>query len=71
MKYSLCSQVETQGFKGCLRGIEILYEISPEQRWRPLHWEDHIGRSEAQPSWEGCPTDLQNGYHFIGHGTKH
>ena len=61
-------QVNRKSFKGCLRDVKILHQLYPEEVWEELDWDSYTGRSIAKPSWEGCPFDLERGYHMLGTG---
>ncbi|XP_072320975.1 usherin [Eucyclogobius newberryi] len=57
-----------QGFTGCLRDVHFLMMDSPFEEWKPLNWTSATKKVSAYESWEGCPTQLVDGAHFLGHG---
>uniref|UniRef100_A0AAV2LNE7 Usherin n=1 Tax=Knipowitschia caucasica TaxID=637954 RepID=A0AAV2LNE7_KNICA len=64
----LDSEVVQQGFTGCLRDVHFLMMDSPFEQWKPLNWTSAIRKVSAYESWEGCPAQLVDGAHFLGHG---
>ena len=46
----------------------MLTATSPEDVWTDLDWSTVTERDGAMPEWEGCPDDLDVGYHFLGTG---
>lgn len=40
----------------------------PCEVWEPLKWEKALEQRNAYHSWEGCPTSLEDGAHFLGKG---
>ncbi|XP_055085949.1 usherin [Periophthalmus magnuspinnatus] len=57
-----------QGFTGCLRDVHFLMMDSPFKQWKPLNWTSATRKTSAYESWEGCPAQLEEGAHFLGHG---
>ncbi|XP_078452070.1 usherin [Lampetra planeri] len=57
-----------RGFVGCMSDLLIKRKDSPLEEWEPLEWDLASEASGVPEPWEGCPTELQPGAHFLGHG---
>nr|XP_032803561.1 usherin [Petromyzon marinus] len=57
-----------RGFVGCMSDLLIKRKDSPLEEWEPLEWDLAAEASGVPAPWEGCPTELQPGAHFLGHG---
>ena len=53
---------------GCVKDIRILMSTSPEEQWVPLNWTTVLDKNDAMPEWEGCPSEPDLGWHFMGTG---
>ncbi|KAM6459617.1 usherin [Liasis olivaceus] len=62
------TKIVTQGFVGCLRDIFLQKMHHPYEVWEPLEWEEAVEQRNGYHSWEGCPTLLEDGAHFLGKG---
>uniref|UniRef100_A0A8D2ISK6 Usherin n=1 Tax=Varanus komodoensis TaxID=61221 RepID=A0A8D2ISK6_VARKO len=60
--------VITKGFVGCLRDIFVKKMHHPHEVWEPLEWKEAVEQHNVFPSWEGCPSILAEGAHFLGKG---
>ncbi|XP_060070524.1 usherin-like [Ylistrum balloti] len=61
-------QIIRQGFQGCIRDIQILHQVYPVEVWKPLDWNTAETNDLAYFNWQGCPINLDRGYHFQGQG---
>lgn len=61
-------QVETTWIQGCLDGLEILQQIYPEDAWAPINWTQGLTNDLEFLNWQGCPINLEAGFHFMGKG---
>ncbi|GFO50464.1 usherin, partial [Plakobranchus ocellatus] len=61
-------RVETSALKGCIDNIEIMTQMYPEEKWRKLDWTKGVTNDLAFLNWQGCPINLQPGFHFMGKG---
>ncbi|XP_021347323.1 usherin-like [Mizuhopecten yessoensis] len=61
-------QIIRQGFQGCIRDIMILHQVYPVEVWKPLDWNTAETNDLAYFNWQGCPINLDRGYHFQGQG---
>ena len=63
-------QIRRNPFKGCLRDVRFLTQLTPEKVYTPLNWSSYEEISEGMPTWEGCPVGpLEKGVHLYGSGT--
>lgn len=53
---------------GCLKDVFIMKGYSPSGTWLPLDWQSSEEQVNVHPSWEGCPTNLEEGVQFLGAG---
>ncbi|XP_032771366.1 usherin [Rattus rattus] len=61
-------EIVRRGFVGCLKDVSILKGSSPSGTWLPLDWQSSEEQVNVHHSWEGCPTDLEEGVQFLGAG---
>ncbi|GFR82563.1 usherin, partial [Elysia marginata] len=61
-------RIETSALEGCIDSIEIMMQMYPEQIWRKLDWSEGVTNELAFLNWQGCPINLQPGFHFMGKG---
>ncbi|XP_039386307.1 usherin [Mauremys reevesii] len=57
-----------KGFVGCLSDVFLKKTHNPYENWEPLEWQDAEEQNNVYHSWEGCPTVLMEGTHFLGKG---
>ncbi|XP_059204973.1 usherin [Centropristis striata] len=57
-----------QGFSGCLRDVSFKMTDSPSEEWKSLDWATATKKLAVYESWEGCPIQIVDGAHFLGHG---
>jgi len=62
-------QIRRESFKGCIRDVKILTQLNPEKVWTPLNWSSAEVITDAMPTWEGCPSDSEEGLHLYGSGS--
>ncbi|XP_070813494.1 usherin [Pituophis catenifer annectens] len=62
------TKIITKGFVGCLRDIFLQKMHHPYEAWEPLKWEKAVEQRNVYHNWEGCPTCLEDGAHFLGKG---
>ncbi|XP_062981457.1 usherin [Elgaria multicarinata webbii] len=62
------TEIVTKGFVGCLRDIFLKKMHHPYEVWEPLEWKEAVEQRNVYHSWEGCPSVLANGAHFLGKG---
>ncbi|XP_039192169.1 usherin isoform X7 [Crotalus tigris] len=62
------TKIVTKGFVGCLHDIFLQKMPHPYEVWEPLKWGKALEQRNAYHSWEGCPTSLEDGAHFLGKG---
>ena len=48
--------------------MEILQQLYPVEVWKPLDWTTAESFELAFANWQGCPTNLDSGIHFMGQG---
>ncbi|KAJ8045141.1 Usherin [Holothuria leucospilota] len=60
--------VVRNGFAGCLRNVLIEKSRIPTPDWEELSFSSAEDEENTIRSWQGCPTNLQNGTHFPGNG---
>lgn len=65
---STFAEIVRRGFVGCLKDVSILKGSSPSGTWLPLDWQSSEEQVNVHHSWEGCPTDLEEGVQFLGAG---
>ncbi|XP_041469805.1 usherin-like [Lytechinus variegatus] len=53
---------------GCLRNIRIETAHVPTPIWRDLDYSSALERVQVPGGWQGCPTELERGVHFLGKG---
>ncbi|XP_071494817.1 LOW QUALITY PROTEIN: usherin-like [Diadema antillarum] len=53
---------------GCLRNIMIERVHVPTPVWVDLDYSTATERSQLPGDWQGCPTELNRGVHFLGQG---
>lgn len=61
-------EVIRNNYMGCMRDIRIEKVHLPIPYWEDLDWESSLVERNVVPSWQGCPTSLQEGGHFLGGG---
>ncbi|NP_067383.3 usherin precursor [Mus musculus] len=61
-------EIIQRGFVGCLKDVFIMKGYSPSGTWLPLDWQSSEEQVNVHPSWEGCPTNLEEGVQFLGAG---
>uniref|UniRef100_A0A2C9JJ39 Usherin n=1 Tax=Biomphalaria glabrata TaxID=6526 RepID=A0A2C9JJ39_BIOGL len=61
-------KIETTPFQGCIDNVEILTQKFPEEIWTKLDWTQGKTNDLAFLNWQGCPINLQQGFHFMGKG---
>ncbi|BFZ06827.1 hypothetical protein BsWGS_09866 [Bradybaena similaris] len=61
-------RVETSSIQGCLDGLKILQQIYPEEIWVPINWAQGLTNDLEFLNWQGCPINLEAGFHFMGKG---
>lgn len=57
-----------KGFVGCLSDIFLKKTHNPYESWEPLNWQDAEEQNNVYQTWEGCPSGLMEGAHFLGKG---
>ncbi|XP_059533348.1 usherin [Myotis daubentonii] len=57
-----------KGFVGCLRDVHFMKNYNPSAVWEPLVWQNSEEQVNSYDIWEGCPSSLQEGVHFLGAG---
>uniref|UniRef100_A0A8D0R6P0 Usherin n=1 Tax=Sus scrofa TaxID=9823 RepID=A0A8D0R6P0_PIG len=62
------SDIIQKGFVGCLKDVYFMKNYNPSATWEHLVWQSSEERINVYSSWEGCPTSLQEGAHFLGMG---
>ncbi|XP_060102758.1 usherin [Heteronotia binoei] len=62
------TQIVTKGFAGCLRDVFLKKVHHPYEVWEPLKWQEATEQINVYQSWEGCPSDVASGVHFLGKG---
>nr|XP_056708935.1 usherin [Euleptes europaea] len=62
------TKIVTKGFVGCLRDVFLKKVHHPYEVWEPLQWQEATQQRNVYQSWEGCPSVLANGVHFLGKG---
>ena len=67
-KQYVAFQIRREAFKGCIRDVKILTQLNPEEVWKPLNWSSADVVTDAMPTWEGCPSDIEEGLHLYGSG---
>lgn len=60
--------VVRNGFAGCLRNVLLEKSRIPTPDWEELSFASAEEEENTISSWQGCPTNLQNGTHFPGNG---
>lgn len=60
--------VTRQSFQGCIKDIQILQQMYPKEVWKTLDWAKAQANELTFLNWEGCPTNLESGIHFMGQG---
>ncbi|XP_028616049.1 usherin isoform X2 [Grammomys surdaster] len=61
-------EIMQRGFVGCLKDVSITKSYSPSGMWLPLDWQSSEEQVNVYHSWEGCPTNLEEGVQFLGAG---
>ncbi|XP_078086591.1 usherin [Mustelus asterias] len=61
------AKVIEKGFVGCLSDVQIK-RVTPTEEWEPLDWNSAEEKVGTYHSWEGCPSVLVGGAHFLGQG---
>uniref|UniRef100_UPI00398F6349 usherin isoform X1 n=1 Tax=Pristiophorus japonicus TaxID=55135 RepID=UPI00398F6349 len=62
------TKVVAKGFVGCLSDVQIKKRVTPTEVWEPLDWNSAEEKVGTYHSWEGCPSVLVGGAHFLGQG---
>ncbi|XP_042331708.1 LOW QUALITY PROTEIN: usherin [Sceloporus undulatus] len=62
------TKIVRKGFVGCLRDVLLKMMHHPYEIWKPLEWKEAVEKLNVYHSWEGCPSVLTNGAHFLGKG---
>ncbi|XP_067901794.1 usherin [Heterodontus francisci] len=62
------TEVVAKGFVGCLSDVQIKKRVIPTEDWEPLDWNSAEEKVGTYHSWEGCPSVLEGGAHFLGQG---
>ncbi|XP_071962430.1 usherin-like isoform X2 [Antedon mediterranea] len=62
------TEVVKSSLVGCIKNIQIEQQHVPTEVWQALDWSDAIETYQVVPTWEGCPTNLDTGVHFLGGG---
>uniref|UniRef100_A0A8B9U5J2 Usherin n=1 Tax=Anas zonorhyncha TaxID=75864 RepID=A0A8B9U5J2_9AVES len=57
-----------KGFVGCLSDFFLKKMHTPYENWESLDWQDAEEQNNVYHIWEGCPTVLSEGAHFLGKG---
>ncbi|KAM8817678.1 usherin isoform 1-T1 [Rhynchonycteris naso] len=57
-----------KGFVGCLKDVYFMKNYNPSAIWEPLVWQNSEEQINVYNAWEGCPSSLQEGAHFLGTG---
>ncbi|XP_004439711.1 PREDICTED: usherin [Ceratotherium simum simum] len=57
-----------KGFVGCLKDVYFMKNYNPSAIWEPLVWQSSEEQINVYNKWEGCPSSLQEGAHFLGTG---
>uniref|UniRef100_A0A8C6X579 Usherin n=1 Tax=Naja naja TaxID=35670 RepID=A0A8C6X579_NAJNA len=60
--------IVTKAFVGCLCDIFLQKMHHPYEVWESLKWEKAVEQRNVYHNWEGCPTCLEDGAHFLGKG---
>lgn len=55
---------------GCLRDVFLKKVHHPYEVWELLTWQEATEKRNAYESWEGCPSVVANGVHFLGKGIR-
>ncbi|XP_052056319.1 usherin [Apodemus sylvaticus] len=61
-------EIIQRGFVGCLKNVSIMKGYSPSETWLPLDWQSSEEQVNVYHSWEGSPTNLEEGVQFLGAG---
>ncbi|XP_004700202.1 usherin [Echinops telfairi] len=61
-------EITQKSFVGCLRDMHLMKNYTPSAIWEPLDWQCSEEQVNVYNSWEGCPTSLEEGVHFLGTG---
>ncbi|XP_078412490.1 usherin [Cetorhinus maximus] len=62
------TEVIEKGFVGCLSDVQIKKRVTPTEDWEALDWNSAEEKVGTYHSWEGCPSVLVGGAHFLGQG---
>ncbi|XP_040553355.1 usherin isoform X3 [Gallus gallus] len=57
-----------KGFVGCLSDLFLKKKYTPYEYWESLNWQNAEEQNNVYHIWEGCPTVLSEGAHFLGKG---
>ncbi|XP_062584554.1 usherin-like isoform X1 [Saccostrea cucullata] len=61
-------KITRESFQGCIKDIQILQQMYPKEVWKTLDWGQAKANEQTFLNWEGCPVNLDKGYHFMGQG---
>ncbi len=51
-----------------MRGLRVERQHLPTSLWVELEWEDAEESKNTVAGWQGCPSELSEGAHFLGKG---